>query len=142
MVGRPVSSLVFSFVFQGLHLLLKRFFNYIKATKEHHFFLNDAQWARKFKKVQLKKNSWNQINQLHEKFFWSESIFCNFTNGQNSIFELGKSLKPPKMQFHEKKILIYLISRVFCLDFFKFSRPPCCESSYILLYCKIFSSSG
>ena len=29
------------------------------------------------------------------------------------------------MQFHEKNFLIYLISRVFCLDFFKFSGPLC-----------------
>ena len=48
------------------------------------------------------KNSWNQINQFHEKIFWPNSIFCNFKNGQKSIFELGKSLKMPKMQFHEK----------------------------------------
>ena len=34
----------------------------------------------------------------------------NFKNGQKSIFELGKCLKLPKMQYHEKKILIYLIS--------------------------------
>ena len=47
-------------------------------------------------------------------------FFCNFKNGQKSIFELGKL---PKMQFHEKKILIYLISRVFCLDYFIFSGP-------------------
>ena len=35
--------------------------------------------------------------------FGSNSIFCNFKNGQKSIFELGKSLKLPEMQFHEKK---------------------------------------
>ena len=37
------------------------------------------------------------------KLFWPNSIFCNFKNGQKSIFELGKSLKLPNMQFHEKK---------------------------------------
>ena len=37
---------------------------------------------------------------------------------------MGKSLKLSKMQFHGKKILIHLISRVFCLEFFKFSGPP------------------
>ena len=58
------------------------------------------------KKVQA-KNSWNQINQFHEKkFFLPNSIFCNFKNGQKkSIFELVKSLQLPKMQFHE--ILFY-----------------------------------
>ena len=40
-------------------------------------------------------------------------IFCNFKNDQKTIFELAKSLKLPKMQFHEKKVFIYLISRVF-----------------------------
>ena len=48
------------------------------------------------------KNSRNQINQFHEIFFWPNSIFCNFKISQKSIFELGKSLKQPKMQFHEK----------------------------------------
>ena len=32
----------------------------------------------------------------------TKSIFCNLKNGQKSIFELGKRLKLPKMQFHEK----------------------------------------
>ena len=39
--------------------------------------------------------------QFHEKIFGTKSIFCNFKNGQKSIFELEKSLKLPKMQFHE-----------------------------------------
>ena len=37
------------------------------------------------------------------EFFSPNSIFCNFKNGQKSIFELGKRLKLTKMQFHEKK---------------------------------------
>ena len=57
------------------------------------------------------KSSWNQINQFQKKID-KNPIFCNFNNGQKSIFELGKGLKLPKMQFHEKK-WIYLISRVF-----------------------------
>ena len=56
-------------------------------------------------------------------FFWPKSIFCDFKNGQKSIFELGKSLKLPKMRFYENIFLIYWISRVFCLDSFKFSGP-------------------
>ena len=63
-------------------------------------------------KITGQKNLWNQINQFHEMLFWPNSIFCHFKNGSKSIFELGKSLKLPKMQFHEKK-LVYLISRVF-----------------------------
>ena len=35
-------------------------------------------------------------------FFYQIPFFCNFKNGQKSIFELGKSLKLPEMQFHEK----------------------------------------
>ena len=54
----------------------------------------------------------------------SISIFSNFRNDHKSIFELGKSLKQPEMQFNEKQTLIYLISRsFFCLDFLKFSGP-------------------
>ena len=62
--------------------------------------------------------------------FWLNSIFCNFKNGQKSIFELGKNLKLLEMQFHEKKKKIYyLISRVFCLDFFRFSGPLMCTQT-------------
>jgi len=83
----------------------------------------NSQWARTFNKVQAKKLvkskksiSWN--------FFWPNSIFCHFKNGKKWIFDLGKSLKLPKMQFHGF-FLIYLISWVFCQDFFKFSGPLC-----------------
>ena len=65
--------------------------------------------SRPKKLVKLKKS-------ITRKFFWSNFIFCNFKNDQKSIFELGKSLKLPKMQF-----LIYLISRVF----FRFSGQLC-----------------
>ena len=36
------------------------------------------------------KNSSNQINQYHEIFFGQIPFFCNFKNGQKSIFELVK----------------------------------------------------
>ena len=57
----------------------------------------------------LKKSRPKKIHELKEinfmkKFFWSNSIFYHFKIGQKSIFELRKSLKQPKMQFHEKKI--------------------------------------
>ena len=67
--------------------------------------------------------SWN--------FFLTKIHFCNFKNGQKSIFELGKSSKLPKMQFYEENFMIYLISRVFCLDVFKFSGPLCVFSFYL-----------
>ena len=60
-------------------------------------FLEDDFWI--FCKKNLVKSK--KIN------FTKKYIFCYFKNGQKSIFELGKSLKLPKMQFHEKKI--YLI---------------------------------
>ena len=73
----------------------------------------NTQRAGKFKKVQGKRTLvLNQINQFHEKNFltkiFAKSIFCNFKNGQKSIFELGESLK---MNISMK--LIYLRSRVF-----------------------------
>ena len=40
-----------------------------------HKYHPGSQRARKFKKVQAKKNSWNQINQFHEKIcFWIFSM--------------------------------------------------------------------
>ena len=54
-----------------------------------------------------------QINQFQEKNFWLNFIFCDLKNDQKSIFELGKSLKLAKIAISHKKILIYLISRVF-----------------------------
>ena len=44
---------------------------------------------------------------ISRKISWPKSIFYNFKNGQKSIFELGKSLKLPEMQFHEKKIDLF-----------------------------------
>ena len=60
----------------------------------------------------LKKNT--KIQYVHIKFisnksisrkkiFLPNSIFRNFENGQKSIFELGNSLKLPKIQFQPKK---------------------------------------
>jgi len=63
--------------------------------------------TRKFKKVQAKKT-----REIKNPFF------CNFKNDQKSIFEIGKSSKPPKMQFHENFFWIYLVSRVFLLGLF------------------------
>ena len=54
------------------------------------------------KKSRPKKNLVKSNKSISRKNFWPNSIFCNFKNGQKPIFELGKSLKLPKMQFHEK----------------------------------------
>ena len=55
-------------------------------------------------KSPAKKTSCNQINQFHEKKFEQIPFFAISKNDQKSIFELRKSLKLPKMQFHEKQI--------------------------------------
>ena len=72
-------------------------------------------------KIKKSPGQKNQIYQFHEKIFWPKSIFCNFKNDQKSIFELVKSLKLPKMQFHE--FVFIDLTSFFCLDFFKFSGP-------------------
>ena len=60
--------------------------------------------GQKIKKNPGQKSSWNQINQFPEIFFAISKMAKN---------ELEKSLKLPKMQFNEKKNLIYLILQVF-----------------------------
>ena len=79
-----------------------------------------ARSATKFTAGQ--KNSCSQINQFHEKIFWPNSIFGDFKNGQKSIFELGKRLKVPEMQFHEQNLFLFIwFHKFFCLEIFKFS---------------------
>ena len=63
----------------------KFFFQNILMSNRISFASDVKQWAKKMKKV---------------------PFFSISKMGQKSIFELGKSLKLPKMQFHEKKILI------------------------------------
>ena len=38
---------------------------------------------------------------ISRRIFGRIPFFCNFKNGQKSIFEWGKSLKLPKMQLHK-----------------------------------------
>ena len=122
------------------------------SKKEIAVYLYRVQQARKFQKVQAKKkNSWNQINQFHEKLM--KFHFLQFLKWPKINFWTGKSLKLPKMQFHEidlfdftsffpwtfsnflahcstvkkigvsrKKIHLFdFRSFFFCLGFFKFS---------------------
>ena len=53
------------------------------------------------KKSRPKKNLVKSNKSISRKKFLTKIHLCNFKNGQKSIFELGKSLKLPKMQFHE-----------------------------------------
>ncbi len=58
-------------------------------------YLKTQWWARKFKKVQAKKN--RELKEINfKKYFLPNSIFCNFINGQKSIFEMGKKFKTGK----------------------------------------------
>ena len=77
--------------------VIKEFFASKQYKTGNYFSYN------KLKKCRAKKS-------ISRNFFWQNSIFCNFKNGQKSIFELGKSLNLPKMQFHE-----------FFLDLFDFT---------------------
>ena len=72
-----------------------------------------ARWARKFKKVQAKKKSWNQINQNFFSWNCISGIFKTFSQFKNwflVIFESAKNEIWPKNFFVK---LIYLISRFF-----------------------------
>ena len=89
MVPYPRSSRIYSY---------SRFWN--KNLK------NTQWWAVKFKKVQTKKNSWNEINQFHE-LFMTKCHFLPFQKWPKINFWTGKSLKLPKMQFHKKILLAY-----------------------------------
>ena len=64
--------------------------------------------GQKIEKSPGKKKLVKSNKSIRRNIFWPNSIFCNFKNGQKSIFELEKSLKLPRMQFHEKKNLIFL----------------------------------
>ena len=82
--------------------------------------LTNTQLARKFKKVQAKKNSSNQINHFHEIFCWPTYIFCHFKNGRKINFWTRKKFKIAKNVISRKKIWFH---EFFCLDFFKCSGP-------------------
>ena len=62
-----------------------------------------------------------------KKNSWPNSIFCNFKNGQKSIFELGKRLKLPKMQFHVKQIYLFDFTSFFAWTSLNF-LARCCDS--------------
>ena len=58
--------------------------------------LKKAKVGQELKKILGQKFVKSNKNQFHE-FFFTEFHFCNFKNGQKSIFELEKRLKLPKM---------------------------------------------
>ena len=86
------------------------------------------QWAKNGKivgqKVQAKKTRGSNKS-ISRKIFWPKSIFCNFKNGQKSIFELGKSLK---MQYHEKKFRFIWFHEFFSTTFLNFLARCACST--------------
>ena len=68
----------------------------------------------------LKKSSPKKLvksnKSISRNIFSPKSIFCNFKNGQKSIFDPGKSLKLSEIQFHEKKIIAFFSSTSFTMD--------------------------
>ena len=66
--------------------------------------LGMAQRARKFKKVQAKKTLEIKKINFTKVFFGQISFFAISKMAKKVIFELGKRLKLPEMQFQEKII--------------------------------------
>ena len=77
---------------------------------------NLTQWARKFKKVQAKKLVKSDKSISWKNFFDQNPFFAISRMAKNQFLNWGKL---PKMQFHEKKWIIWY-HEFFCLDFFKF----------------------
>ena len=57
-----------------------------------HIFFKDSKAP---KKSNIPKAAFDEVNSYLKKKKFTKSIFCDFKNGQKSIFELGKSLRVP-----------------------------------------------
>ena len=73
---------------------------------------------------------------ISRTFFGQISFLAVSKITKNQFLNWEKSSKLPKMQFHEKKIGFFFISRVFLPGFLKFSDPL-----YIVEYLCILNSS-
>ena len=91
---------------------------WVNVSKKVQFSLNGHSEPENLKKSRTKKLVKSNKTISHDQFFWPNSIFYNLKKGQKSFFELGKSLKLPKMQFHVIFVFIYLISQVFSPELF------------------------
>ena len=91
--------------------------------------------GQKIKKKSRPKKLVKSNKSISRKKFVAKFHFLQFQKWPKINIWTGKKLK---MQFHEKKIMIYLISRVFCLEFLKFSGPLCVRRKLIKerMYCK------
>ena len=126
-------------LFLMIHLVLQSFFIHTPLTFWLHnierkldlhsppplnfFYIRDFRVSHsgpeKLKKSRPKKLVKANKSISRKKFFWPNSIFCDFKNGQKLFFfVLGNSLKLPKMQFHEKNMWFIWFQEFFCLDFF------------------------
>ena len=100
------------------------------------FDIAPSQQASTFKIVPAKKKLVESNKSISRNFSCSKSIFCYFKNDQKSIFQLAKSLKRPKMQFHE--IDLFDFTSFFPWTFLNFLA--CCATtttSTYLLFCPL-----
>ena len=79
-----------------------------------------SQWARKLKKKSRPKKLLKSNTSISRKIFLPNSIFCNFKNGQKSIFELGKSLKLKICHFTKFFLTIFDFTSFFAWTFLNF----------------------
>ena len=82
----------------------------LRKTSETYYgntMILSAQWARKFKKVQAEKT--REIKYMNfTKFIFDQNPFFAISNlTKNQFLNWGKSLKLPKMQFHEEKLHLF-----------------------------------
>ena len=85
------------------------------------FPICNNRWQRSgpenYKKSWLKKLV-KSNNSISRKMFLTKfHFFCNFKNGQKSIFEVGNSIK---MQFHKVKKILFDFTSFFVWTFLKF----------------------
>ena len=107
LIYRQYDTLIFLFrveLIQCLNLLellwLGSSWRQGQAESSQNFFRTLDSGPEYLKKSRPKKLVKSNKLISRKNFFCPNSIFWNFKNGQKSIFELGKSLKLPKMQFH------------------------------------------
>ena len=87
----------------------------IKTMKQTNITLHSG--PKNLKKSRPKKLVISN-NSISRKFFWPNFIFGHFRN-----FSTGKRFKTAKNAISQRKKIIYLISRVFCLNFLKIFLP-------------------
>ena len=83
------------------------------------------------------KNSWNQINQFHEKIVWPNFIFCNFQKWPKINFGTGKKFKTAKNAISRKKINLFDFMSFFAWTFLNFLARCALGIDYKFINCYI-----